>query len=482
MKNMTLLLITCLAFISWSVQAQHLEIEHNSHSSTRNPHILLKETQAGDFARIRLESDSNSPNFWEIAGRTGSNNNLNFYYDSDGLSGNYLSIFGASKLIRVGSSDTGVNLEVFGATDVTGNLNVDGVTDLNETNIVGTLDVSGDIDAGEHLTLDPPSNGDAKITLEGGINTEAIIEFKEDSGSEGNNVDLEIRNNSGAGSTEFYTGSGMNTRMAISSAGNITVGTTASSGNIFAVGGSAGKTVGGGAWNTISDVRLKKDVHNFKEGLEVLMKIRPVWFKYNGKVGTNPNHQEVGILAQEMQEIAPYMISEFEHKVEKTDKVEKYLTYNSNALQYILVNAIQEQQKELDEKSSLIETQNEEITALKNRLDRIEKLLLKDELKPTSQGQNAEIDAANLPRLEQNAPNPFNGQTQIQYFVPSLAQQAQINVYDQNGKMLKSFPLAQKGTGQLNLNMKNFANGIYSYSLQIDGQVIETKQMIQTVR
>ena len=67
------------------------------------------------------------------------------------------------------------------------------------------------------------------------------------------------------------------------------------------------------------------------------------------------NGQEVldktyhGIIAQEMQEIAPYMVGEFEMNGTT------YFNYNGNALIYMLVNAIQEQQQQIDQLEERLE-------------------------------------------------------------------------------------------------------------------------------
>jgi hypothetical protein len=66
----------------------------------------------------------------------------------------------------------------------------------------------------------------------------------------------------------------------------------------------------GGAWAVRSDARLKKDVVDFTDGLAALLKMHPVKFKYNNLMPNSTEQEYVGIIAQEMQEIAPYMVEE----------------------------------------------------------------------------------------------------------------------------------------------------------------------------
>lgn len=110
---------------------------------------------------------------------------------------------------------------------------------------------------------------------------------------------------------------------------------------------------GSNAWTIASDERLKEDIHPFKDGLEILKKINPVYYKYNGKAKTPTDEYHIGIIAQEMQKIAPYTIGKFEYIPNEADKskIEEYLSYNSHGLDYVTINAI----KELDKKQTKIQ-------------------------------------------------------------------------------------------------------------------------------
>jgi hypothetical protein len=155
----------------------------------------------------------------------------------------------------------------------------------------------------------------------------------------------------------------------------------------LSVNGNADKA-GGGPWNSFSDRRLKKEIADFGDGLSVLNKINPVRFKYNGLGGYKEDGKEyVGIIAQELQKVAPYMISNIRKKMKDTDTAETdLLMYDANALTYILVNAVKEQQKLIDEQKKQIEelksqqTQKEttaqlELNHLKSEIANIKKAL-----------------------------------------------------------------------------------------------------------
>jgi hypothetical protein len=135
------------------------------------------------------------------------------------------------------------------------------------------------------------------------------------------------------------------------------------------VNGTAGKT-GGGVWSTPSDRRLKTNIKSYTDGLDAILKIRPVTFNYNGKLDLSTDKEYVGVIAQEIKEIAPYTIEEKDFAV-KGEKPELYYSYDGSALTYMLINAVKEQQSQIEE-------QKEEIERLKNELNNLD--LLKTEV------------------------------------------------------------------------------------------------------
>ena len=112
-------------------------------------------------------------------------------------------------------------------------------------------------------------------------------------------------------------------------------------GGAFEVGGSASKP-NGGAWLATSDARLKKDIYPYTDGLEKLLRIKPVLFNYNEESGYDTHKQYVGVLAQELQKVLPYMVDSF------SKKGNEYLRVDNSAMTYLLINAIKEQQMQIE--------------------------------------------------------------------------------------------------------------------------------------
>jgi hypothetical protein len=178
-----------------------------------------------------------------------------------------------------------------------------------------------------------------------------------------------------------------------------------------------------------------------------------------------------------MQRIAPYMVGTFTCQ-DTTGRKANYLDYDANALTYILVNSVQQLKKEKDaQMEQLKQEHTTQIGSLQARINRLEQLL-SSPLRVSSElaAPSAESDAA--ARLWQNEPNPTEGTTVIRYRIPPQAGQAQIKLYSLKGEELKSFPLSQRGEGQLSLDTTRLPEGIYLYRLVIDGKPIDAKKLL----
>ena len=93
---------------------------------------------------------------------------------------------------------------------------------------------------------------------------------------------------------------------------------------------------------------------------------------------------------------------------------------------------------------------------------------------------DVELSNKNIVVLDQNVPNPFADQTVINYYLPDNFTKAQIIFLDQSGKLIKTVDLTEKGKGSLNVFANDLTNGVYTYSLIVDGQTMETKKMVKS--
>lgn len=96
---------------------------------------------------------------------------------------------------------------------------------------------------------------------------------------------------------------------------------------------------------------------------------------------------------------------------------------------------------------------------------------------------STEGNNVNLPgnfSLVKNYPNPFNPKTRIIFNVPRTAN-VKITIYDIAGREVKTI-LNEQRTAALedfvDFDASNFASGVYFYSMQADGEFIESKKMV----
>ena len=156
------------------------------------------------------------------------------------------------------------------------------------------------------------------------------------------------------GSVEYFQDQASSLDLAGGS--NLSIGLGAGAAYNFQLAANSAAKPGSNAWTIASDERLKRDITPFKDGLETLRLIDPVYFQYNGKANIQDEHYYVGVVAQDLQEAAPYMVGSFEStpgdipfEQQEANK-ETYLSVDNGAMTYITINAI----KQLDEQQEKV--------------------------------------------------------------------------------------------------------------------------------
>ncbi len=82
--------------------------------------------------------------------------------------------------------------------------------------------------------------------------------------------------------------------------------------------------------------------------------------------------------------------------------------------------------------------------------------------------------------LDQNVPNPFAERTTITYLIPANTKLAEIVFHNALGQQVKSVAIKETGAGSLNVFAADLSTGIYTYTLVIDGNVVDSKKMTKT--
>ena len=102
--------------------------------------------------------------------------------------------------------------------------------------------------------------------------------------------------------------------------------------------------------------------------------------------------------------------------------------------------------------------------------------LLKNATIPGNYEETGTINAV----LYQNTPNPFSNETVIRYEIPENAGKCQLHILNMTGSLLKTISINAPGIGSTVIHGRELKQGMYLYSLVIDGQIIDTKQMMFT--
>ncbi|HEX2682883.1 MAG TPA: tail fiber domain-containing protein, partial [Ferruginibacter sp.] len=114
-----------------------------------------------------------------------------------------------------------------------------------------------------------------------------------------------------------------------------------------------------GTVSSWSDARLKKNVQPFTSGLEIINQINPVSFYYNSQSPFQTDKMQVGILAQDLEKVAPYMVDK-----NVTKDFEDLRSVNNQAYIFLLINAVKEQNKKMEEQQKQIDEQRKMIDML----------------------------------------------------------------------------------------------------------------------
>jgi hypothetical protein len=145
--------------------------------------------------------------------------------------------------------------------------------------------------------------------------------------------------------------------MYITNSGNVGIGTTTPAYKLDVAGDirTTGCLVynGGTLGTCVSDIRLKENIQNltFTNPLEKVLNLQPKKFTFK-----NDTQEITGLIAQEVEQIAPELVTSDENG---------YRRIKYGYIQWLLLEAIKEQQKQIDQ----LQKENQE---LKNKLNNLE--------------------------------------------------------------------------------------------------------------
>lgn len=99
---------------------------------------------------------------------------------------------------------------------------------------------------------------------------------------------------------------------------------------------------GGGSWLAPSSAILKEDVTPFTDGLETLLALEPIRYRYNGLGGLEQARgvEHVGLEAEQVQQVAPYLVRPYQARLAPVDASTTLLALDPGPVLYLLMNAV----------------------------------------------------------------------------------------------------------------------------------------------
>ena len=149
----------------------------------------------------------------------------------------------------------------------------------------------------------------------------------------------------------------------------------------------------------------------------------------------------------------------------------------------ILIEAVKEQQKQIEAKDAKIEAQQKQIDVLSAQMKEVQTALTQccSNYTPSSSKSATGVSAEGTDKasIEQNAPNPFSEETTIRYYLPSNST-AMLKVMSLDGKEMFSTPVTKSGYSEVIISGSSMAAGTYTYTLIVNGKAVESKLMVLT--
>lgn len=242
-----------------------------------------------------------------------------------------------------------------------------------------------------------------------------------------------------------------------------------------------------------SDKNLKTNIHEFDNAINIINKLKPqsYEFKNDAKYASLnlPKGNHYGLLAQDLEEVLPNLVSEAPHQLIKVKPVATYKPIEKEksslpaiekkeviesiqikAVNYIelipvIIKAMQEQESKMQEYATTIKEQNtkiEDLTKLVNKLSLNNTTLATDKLTGAY--------------LSQSNPNPNSTITRISYNIPTGFSKAELVISNEDGKKVKQIQLNKSGL--IEIDTSKLAEGTYFYTLIVNGTSVDTKKMV----
>jgi len=244
-----------------------------------------------------------------------------------------------------------------------------------------------------------------------------------------------------------------------------------------------------------SDEDLKENIKPLGGMLNKLLEVEAKRYNYKKDtvVSAIPDFEALlekemfGFVAQELERVFPELVY-------PPSNVNKYYSVNYTGMIPVLLEAIKEQQAQIEQQQKEVKVLQEiifsqeidliDMKELRKVVDKLQEvvntccehngnLYIPDTFEEGQIPQNRAI-------LYQNIPNPFSSNTEIKCQLPESAKHAILYIYNLQGAELESYAITQTGINTITVYGSELPAGMYLYTLVVDNEIIDTKRMILT--
>ncbi len=251
-------------------------------------------------------------------------------------------------------------------------------------------------------------------------------------------------------------------------------------------------------WTIGSDKRIKRNIQENVPGLNFIRLLKPVTYNldiheqnnlmgipdtldWDGKYDIE-NTKFTGLIAQQVDSAAQLIGYDFSG-VDKPKNQNDIYGLRYSTFLAPLIKAVQELCQTIDSLKNHQATIDSLFLFIKNGClpdgKNFQNNFYPENSKPETSIQ-VELSSNSQPFLYQNEPNPFSENTIIRYYVPeNITSNVYIVFYDMYGKEIKRVDIATKGFGKIDAATENLTAGVYSFSLVVNDNLIDTKIMMK---
>ncbi len=242
-----------------------------------------------------------------------------------------------------------------------------------------------------------------------------------------------------------------------------------------------------------SDRKFKKEIKTIENASSIISKLNPstYYMLTDNEYGLHFSAQkQYGFISQEVEVLLPDLVTNV-HKPaginqegKEITKAVDYKSLNYMAFIALITKGVQEQQVVNDAQQRQVEELTAKSNAQQQQINELKALVQSlagngSAVKGSATSVNVNLSDKNTIVLNQNVPNPFAESTVISYNIPSDFTRAQIIFSTNDGSVIKTIDIKEKGNGSLNVFGNDLSHGMYNYSLVVDGKTIDTKKMIK---